>query len=127
MMPSRTRAPRTIHSQMRSEASPLDDAGEVAGLVGAVVGASVGLTTLGVGDGVAGVGDSVRVVVAGAVATGEEVVTAPLALCTHAAARPPAPAMTAASSTPFTRRRIPRPSTLLIMAESAGWRHTRHG
>src|SRR5262245_15295545 len=124
MTPSRTRAPRTIHSQMRSEASPLDDAGEVAGVAGlvgaAVVGASVGLATLGVGDGAADVGDGGSVSVAGALAAGEEAVTAPLALCTHAAARQPAPAMTAASSTPFTRRRIPHPSTLLIMADSAG-------
>jgi len=100
---------------MRSEASPFDDAGEVAGVAGlvgaAVVGASVGVTTLGVGDGAADVGDGGGVSVTDATTAGEEEATAPLALCTHAAASQPAPAMTAASSTPFTRRRIPRPST----------------
>ena len=67
----------------------------VAGPVGAaVVGASVGVTTLGVGDGAADVGDGGGVSVTDATTAGEEVATAPLALCTHAAARQPAPAMT---------------------------------
>jgi hypothetical protein len=45
--------------------------------------------------------------VAGALALGEDVMTAPLALCTQAAARHPVTRTAAASSTLFTRRRIP--------------------
>jgi hypothetical protein len=72
---------------------------------GAVLGAAGGLAALGAGDGRAGVGGAVAV--AGALALGEDVMTAPLALCTHAAARHPVTRMAAASSTLLTRRRIP--------------------
>jgi hypothetical protein len=94
---------------MRLKLNPLDGAGELlAGLAGeAVVGAAVGLAGLGVGDGGASVGDAGAVAVAGALALGEDVATAPLALCTHAAARHPVTRMTAASSRLLTRRRIP--------------------
>jgi hypothetical protein len=105
---------------MRSEAKPLDEAGVVAGEVaGAVVGATDGVVTLGSGEGGADVGDGGAVSVGGALALGDEVVITPLALCAHAAARHPAPAMAATSSTPFTRCRNPDPSTRLIMAETA--------
>jgi hypothetical protein len=95
------------HSQMRLKLNPLDDAGELlAGVAGAVLGATVGLAALGVGDGGAVVGGGV-VTVAGALAVGEGLVVAPLALCTHPAARHPATRMAAASSTSLTRRRMP--------------------
>jgi hypothetical protein len=98
-----------------------DDAGELAGEVaGAVVGATDGVVTLGSGEGGAEVGDGGAVSVGGALALGVAVLTAPLALGTHAAARHPAPTMAATSSTPFTRCRNPDPSTRLIMAETAG-------
>jgi hypothetical protein len=92
---------------MRLTLNPPDDAGELlAGVVGgAVLGADGGLAALGVGDGCGGDGGAVAV--AGALAPGEGLVVAPLALCTHAAARHPATRMAAASSTPFTRRCIP--------------------
>jgi hypothetical protein len=92
---------------MRLKLDPLDDAGELlAGVVGgAALGATGGLATLGVGDG--GGGDGGAVAVVGALALGEGLVVAPLALCTHAAARHPVTRMAAASSTLFTRRRIP--------------------
>jgi hypothetical protein len=98
-----------IHSQMRLKLNPLDGAGELlAGVTGAAVaGAAVGLAGLGVGDGGASVGDAGAVAVAGAVSVGEDVATAPLALCAHAAARQPVTRMTAASSTLLTRRRMP--------------------
>src|SRR5262245_56416393 len=116
MMTTRTRAPRRIHSQMRLKLNPLDDAGElltgVAG--GAVLGATVGLAGLGVGG--AGAGDGGAVTVAGALAVGEGLVVAPLALCTHAAARHPVTRIAAASSALFMRRRHPGPSTCLILA-----------
>jgi hypothetical protein len=94
---------------MRLKLDPLDGAGELlAGVAGgAVLGAAGGLAALGVGDGGAGAGDGEAVAVAGALALGEAVVTAPPALCTHAAARHPVTRMAAASSTLFTRRRIP--------------------
>jgi hypothetical protein len=97
------------HSQMRLKLDPLDGAGELlAGVAdGAVLGAVDGLAALGVGDGGAGVGDGGAVTVAGALAVGEGLVVAPLALCTHAAARHPVTRMAAASSTLLTRRRIP--------------------
>jgi hypothetical protein len=97
------------HSQMRLKLKPPDDAGELlAGVAGAaVLGATVGLAGLGVGDGGEGVGDGGAVTDAGALALGEDAVTAPLALCTHAAARHPVTRMAAASSTLLTRRRIP--------------------
>jgi hypothetical protein len=93
------------HSQMRLKLDPPDDAGELlAGVVGAaVLGAAGVLTALGVGDG--GGGDDGAVAVAGAL--GEGLVVAPLALCTHAAARHPVTRMTAASSALLTRRRMP--------------------
>jgi hypothetical protein len=92
---------------MRLKLDPPDDAGELlAGVTGAtVVGATVGLAGLSVGG--AGVGDGGAVSVAGALALGEDVATAPLALCAHAAARHPVTRMAAASSTLLTRRRIP--------------------
>jgi len=98
-----------IHSQMRLKLNPLDGAGELlAGEAGgAVVGATVGLAGLGVGDGGASVGDAGAVAVAGALSLGEDAATAPLALCTHAAARHPVTRMAATSSMRFTRRRIP--------------------
>jgi hypothetical protein len=97
-----------------------DDAGELVGEVaGAVVGATDGVVTLGSGEGGADVGGG-GVSVGGALALGVAVLTAPLALGTHAAARHPAPTMAATSSTPFTRCRNPDPSTRLIMAETAG-------
>jgi len=98
-----------IHSQIRLKLNPLDGAGELlAGEAGgAVVGATVGLAGLGVGDGGAGVGDGGAVSVAGALAVGEDLVTAPLAFCTHPAARHPVVRMAAASSTLLTRRRMP--------------------
>src|SRR5438874_2334668 len=107
MMTTRARAPRRIHSQMRLKLKPPDDAGELlAGVLGAaVLGTTVGLAAL--GDGGAGVGDGGAVTVAGALALGEDVATAPLALCTHAAARHPVTRMAATSSTLFTKRRIP--------------------
>ncbi len=106
---------------MRSEAETPDDAGEVVGEVAgaAVVGAADGVVTVGSGEGGADVGDGGAVSVAGALALGEEAVTAPLALCAHAAARHPAPTMAATSTTRFTRCRNPDPSTRLIMAETA--------
>jgi len=70
-----------------------------------MVGATVGLAGLGVGG--AGVGEGGAVSVAGALAVGGELVTAPLAVCTHAAARHPVTRMAAASSTLLTRRRMP--------------------
>jgi hypothetical protein len=109
MMPTRTSAPRMIHSQMRLKLDPLDAAGELlAGVAGgAVLGAAVGLAGLGVGEGGAGVGDGGPVTVAGALSVGGELVTAPLAFCTHAAARHPVARMAAASSTLLTSRRMP--------------------
>src|SRR5215831_34339 len=103
MMTTRTRAPRRIHNQMRLRLDPPDGAGELlAGVAGgAVLGATGGLATLGVGD------DGGAVAVAGALALGAGLVVAPLALCTHAAARHPVTTMAAASSTLFTRRCIP--------------------
>src|SRR5215469_16408844 len=102
MTTTRTRAPRMIHSQMRLKLNPLDAAGELlAGVAGgAVLGATVGLAGLGAGDGGTG---------AGSLAAGGELVavTAPLAFCTHAAARHPVTRMAAASSTLLTRRRMP--------------------
>jgi hypothetical protein len=97
------------HSQMRLKLNPPDGAGELlAGVAdGAVLGVTVGLAGFGVGDGGAGVGDGGAVAVVGALALGEAAVTAPLAPCTHAAARHPVTRMAAASSTLFTRRRIP--------------------
>jgi hypothetical protein len=94
---------------MRLKLNPLDGAGELlAGVAGgAVLGATVGLAALVAGDGGAGAGDGGAVTVAGALALGEDVATAPLALCTHAAARHPVTRMAAASSTLLTRRRIP--------------------
>jgi len=94
---------------MRLKLDPLDGAGELLPGVtgGAVLGAAGGLAALGVGDGGAGVGGGGAVAVAGALALGEDVMPAPLALCTHAAARHPVTRMAAASSTLFTRRRIP--------------------
>jgi hypothetical protein len=94
---------------MRLKLDPLDGAGELlAGVTGgAVLGAAGGLAALGVGDGGAGAGDGGAVAVAGALALGEDVMTAPLALCTQAAARHPVTRTAAASSTLFTRRRIP--------------------
>jgi hypothetical protein len=94
---------------MRLKLDPLDGAGELlAGVTGgAVLGAAGGMAALGVGDGGAGAGDGGTVAVAGALALGGDVMTAPLALCTHAAARHPVTRMAAASSTLFTRRRIP--------------------
>jgi hypothetical protein len=111
-----------IHNQMRLRLNPLDDAGELlAGVVGAaVVGAAGVLAVLGVGDG--GGGDDGAVAVAGAL--GEGLVVAPLALCTHAAARHPVTRMTAASSALLTRRRMPVLSTFSILAESADQRYT---
>jgi hypothetical protein len=70
-----------------------------------VLGATVGLAAL--GDGGAGVGDGGAVTVAGALAVGEGLVVAPLAFCTHPAARHPVTRMAAASSTLLTRRRMP--------------------
>jgi hypothetical protein len=98
-----------IHSQMRLKLNPLDGAGELlAGVTGgAVLGATVGLAGLGAGDGGAGAGDGGGVTVAGALAVGGELATAPLAFCTHAAARHPVTGMAAASSTLLTRRGIP--------------------
>jgi hypothetical protein len=95
------------HSQMRLKLKPPDDAGELlAGVTGAaVLGATVGLAAL--GDGGAGVDDGGAVTVAGALAVGEGLVVAPLALCTHPAARHPVTRMAAASSTLLTRRRMP--------------------
>jgi hypothetical protein len=90
---------------MRLKLNPPDDAGEL--LAGGVLGATGGLAALGVGDGGAGVGDGGAVTVAGALAVGGELVTAPLAFGTHAAARHPVTRMAAASSTLFMRRRIP--------------------
>jgi hypothetical protein len=89
---------------MRLKLDPLDEAGELlAGVVGgAVLGATGGLAALGAGDG--GGGDGGAVAVVGALALGEGLVVAPLALCTHAAARHPVTRMAAASSTLFTRR-----------------------
>lgn len=97
------------HNQMRLKLDPLDGAGELlAGVTGAaVLGAVGGLAVLGVGEGGASVGDAGAVSVAGALAPGEDVATAPLALGTHAAARHPVTTMAATSSTRFTRRRIP--------------------
>src|SRR5439155_11754538 len=97
MMTTRTAAPRMTQSQMRLKLKPPDGAGELlAGVVGAaVLGATVGLAALGVGDGGASVGDAGAVAVAGALAPGEDVATAPLALCTHAAARHPVTRMAA--------------------------------
>jgi hypothetical protein len=94
---------------MRLKLDPLDGAGELlAGVTGgAVLGAAGGPAALGVGDGGAGAGDGGAVAVAGAVALGEDVMTAPLALCTQAAARHPVTRTAAASSTLLTRRRIP--------------------
>jgi hypothetical protein len=96
-----------IHNQMRLRLNPLDDSGELlAGVVGAaVVGAAGVLAVLGVGDGGGGDGDDGAVAVAGAL--GEGLVVAPLALCTHAAARHPVTRMAAAISMLLTRRRIP--------------------
>jgi hypothetical protein len=96
-----------IHSQMRLKLNPLDGAGELlAGVAGgAVLGATVGLAGLGAGG--TGAGDGGAVTVAGALAVGGELVTAPLAFCTHAAARHPVTRMAAASSTLLTRRRMP--------------------
>jgi len=109
MMTTRTAAPRMTHSQMRLKLKPPEDAGELlAGVAGAaVLGAAVGLA--GLGDGGTGVGDGGAVSVAGSLAAGGELVTvtAPLALCAHAPARHPVTRMAAASSTLFTRRRIP--------------------
>jgi hypothetical protein len=106
MTTTRARAPRRIHNQMRLKLNPPDDAGELlAG--GAVLGATGGLAALGVGDGGAGVGDGGAVTVAGALAVGGELVTAPLAFGAHAAARHPAARMAATSSALFRRRRIP--------------------
>jgi len=98
-----------IHSHMRLKLDPPDAAGELlAGVTGgAVLGAAVGPAGLGVGDGGAGVGDGGAVTVSGALAPGEGLVVAPLALCTHAAARHPVTRMTAASSALLTRRRMP--------------------
>jgi hypothetical protein len=98
-----------IHSQMRLKLDPPDGAGELLAGVGggAVLGTTVGLAGLGVGDGGPGVGDGGAVTVAGALTLGEDVATAPLALCTHAAARHPVTRMAVTSSTRFTRRRIP--------------------
>jgi hypothetical protein len=94
------------HSQMRLMLDPPDDAGELLAVVaGAVLGATVGLAAL--GDGGAGVGDGGAVTVAGTLAVGEGLVVAPLALCTHPAARHPVMRMAAASSTLLRRRRIP--------------------
>jgi hypothetical protein len=92
---------------MRLMLDPLDDAGELLADVvgGAVLGATGGLATLGVGDG--GGGDGGAVAVVGALALGAGLVVAPLALCTHAAARHPVTRMAAASSTLFMRRCIP--------------------
>jgi hypothetical protein len=91
---------------MRLKLDPLDEAGELlAGVVGgAVLGATGGLAALGAGDG--GGGDGGAVAVVGALALGEGLVVAPLALCIHAAARHPVTRMAAASGTPFTRRGI---------------------
>src|SRR3974390_1593485 len=131
MMPSRTRAPRMTHSQMRSAPYPLEDAGELAGGVGGVgamvLGTAGGLATLGVGEGGATVGVGGALTVGGALAPGEGVATAPLAARTHAVARQPATRIAAASGTRLTKRRIPGPSTCLILAESVGQRHTRPG
>ncbi|HET9330875.1 MAG TPA: hypothetical protein VFO23_10130 [Steroidobacteraceae bacterium] len=91
---------------MRLKLDPPDDAGELLAGV-AVLGATVGLATLGVGEGGTGVGDGGAVTVTGALAVGEGLVVAPLALCTHAAARHPVTRMAAASSTFLTRRRMP--------------------
>jgi hypothetical protein len=111
MMTTRTAAPRMTHSQMRLKLNPPEDAGELLAVVAgaAVLGAAVGLAGLGVGDGGTGVGDGGAVSVADPLAAGGELVTvtAPLALCAHAAARHPVTRMAAASSTLFTRRRIP--------------------
>jgi len=100
-----------IHSQMRLKLNPLDAAGELlAGVAGgAVLGATVGLAGLGAGDGGAGAGDGGAVTVAGSLAVGGELVavTAPLAFCTHPAARHPVTRMAAASSTLLTRRHMP--------------------
>jgi hypothetical protein len=95
------------HSQMRLKLDPLDAAGELlAGVVGGgVLGAAGVLAALGVGAGAGGDGGAVTV--AGALALGEGLVVAPLALCTHAAARHPVTRTAAASSTLFPRRRIP--------------------
>jgi hypothetical protein len=92
---------------MRLRLDPLDGAGELlAGVVGgAVLGAAGVLATLGVGDG--GGGDGGAVAVSGALALGAGGVVAPLALCTHAAARHPVTRMAAASSTLLMRRCIP--------------------
>jgi hypothetical protein len=89
---------------MRLKLDPLDEAGELLASVvgGAVLGATGGLAALGAGDG--GGGDGGAVAVVGALALGEGLVVAPLALCTHAAARHPVTRMAAASSTLFTRR-----------------------
>src|SRR5215468_1645487 len=118
MMPTRTRAPRMIHSQMRLKLDPPDGAGEsLAGVAGgAVLGATVGLGALGVGG--AGADDGGGVTVAGALAVGGELVTAPLAVCTHAAARHPVTRMAAASSTLLTRRRIP------VLPRARSWRNS---
>jgi hypothetical protein len=106
MMTTRTAAPRMTHSQMRLKLNPVEAAGELlAGVAGAaVLGATVGLAAL--GDGGAGV-DGGAVTVAGALAVGEGLVVAPLAFCTHPAARHPVTRMAAASSTLLTRRRMP--------------------
>src|SRR4029077_12222288 len=117
MMITRTAAPRMIHNQMRLKLKPLDDAGELlAGVVGAaVVGAAGVLAVLGVGDG--GGGDDGAVAVTGAL--GEGLVVAPLALCTHAAARHPVTRMTDASSALLTTRRLP------VLARVRFWRNSR--
>ncbi|MGO9729742.1 MAG: hypothetical protein ACLPN6_31090 [Streptosporangiaceae bacterium] len=82
------------------------------GAVEAVFGAAVGLAVLGAAVGLAGVGvgEGWAVGVPGAPALGEEAVTAPRAPCAHAVTRHPANRITAASSTPCARRRIPDPS-----------------
>src|SRR5215468_10310242 len=124
MMTTRTAAPRMTHSQMRLRLNPPDDAGELlAGVAGgAVLGAAGGLAVLGAGDG--GGVDGGGAAVAGALALGAGLVVAPLALCTHAAARHPVIRMAAASGTPFTRRRILVLPTCLILAESIDQRYT---
>jgi hypothetical protein len=96
-----------IHSQMRLKLDPPDVAGEL--LAGVADGAVLvaGLAGLGVGDGGAGAGDGGAVTVTGALSVGGELVTAPLAFCTHAAARHPVTRMAAASGTLLTRRRMP--------------------
>jgi hypothetical protein len=113
-MPRRTRAPRTTHNQARL--NPLVEVDELLGVglgvAEAVVGAVVGLAVLGAGVGLAAVGvdEGWGMGEAGALALGEEAVTAPRALCAHEVTRHPANRITAASSTLFRRRRIPGPS-----------------